>query len=156
MLILSPVRIQLGWRCACLTTNILDNLFNDNHHQDVLGALLIGKSSRKCGQYSLKLLLTIINCQLQCYAQSENPTECRSQSNDYLECLHHPKEVRSTVVQAFFLIDDCCILLFWILRSRSNVPKPSKQSTSARQRKRKRVLKRVTKLSMLQSNSCIQ
>ncbi|KAF8814663.1 hypothetical protein BYT27DRAFT_7205613 [Phlegmacium glaucopus] len=36
-----------------------------------------------------------------CYAQSENPIECRPQSNDYLECLHHPKEIkRAQTIQA--------------------------------------------------------
>jgi hypothetical protein len=29
----------------------------------------------------------------QCYAQSDEPVECRPQSEDYLECLHRPKEV---------------------------------------------------------------
>ncbi|KDR80209.1 hypothetical protein GALMADRAFT_223096 [Galerina marginata CBS 339.88] len=29
-----------------------------------------------------------------CYAQSEHPIECRPQSNDYLECLHHTKEIK--------------------------------------------------------------
>jgi hypothetical protein len=30
----------------------------------------------------------------QCYAQADDPVECRPQSEDYLECLHRPKEVR--------------------------------------------------------------
>ncbi|PPQ96855.1 hypothetical protein CVT26_006024 [Gymnopilus dilepis] len=29
-----------------------------------------------------------------CYIQSENPNECRPQSADYLECLHHTKEIK--------------------------------------------------------------
>jgi hypothetical protein len=31
---------------------------------------------------------------IQCYIQTDNPTECRPQGNDYLECLHHTKQVR--------------------------------------------------------------
>lgn len=31
----------------------------------------------------------------QCYAQADEPVECRPQSEDYLECLHRPKEVRA-------------------------------------------------------------
>ena len=30
----------------------------------------------------------------QCYAQTDTPTECTPQSEDYLECLHHTKAVR--------------------------------------------------------------
>lgn len=28
-----------------------------------------------------------------CYAQAEGPSDCVAQSDDYLECLHHGKEV---------------------------------------------------------------
>ncbi|KAF8155984.1 hypothetical protein B0H34DRAFT_715684 [Crassisporium funariophilum] len=39
-----------------------------------------------------------------CYAQTDNPIECRPQSNDYLECLHHPKELkRAQTIQAEFI-----------------------------------------------------
>ncbi|KAF8888521.1 hypothetical protein BD779DRAFT_1523313 [Infundibulicybe gibba] len=39
-----------------------------------------------------------------CYAQTDNPTECRPQSDDYLECLHRPKETaRAKAVQAEFI-----------------------------------------------------
>ncbi|KAG5637669.1 hypothetical protein H0H81_003637 [Sphagnurus paluster] len=39
-----------------------------------------------------------------CYAQTDNPRECRPQSEDYLECLHHPKEVaRAKAVQDEFI-----------------------------------------------------
>ncbi|KAF8069125.1 hypothetical protein FPV67DRAFT_1669150 [Lyophyllum atratum] len=39
-----------------------------------------------------------------CYAQTDNPTACRPQSEDYLECLHHPKEVaRAKAVQDEFI-----------------------------------------------------
>jgi len=31
-----------------------------------------------------------------CYAQSGDPSECRLPCNDYLECLHHPKEMKRT------------------------------------------------------------
>jgi len=27
-----------------------------------------------------------------CYAQTDSPHECTPPANDYLECLHHPKE----------------------------------------------------------------
>jgi NADH dehydrogenase (ubiquinone) Fe-S protein 5 len=30
----------------------------------------------------------------QCYAETDNPKECRPQAEDYLECLHHTKEAR--------------------------------------------------------------
>ncbi|KAG5643395.1 hypothetical protein DXG03_000973 [Asterophora parasitica] len=41
---------------------------------------------------------------LQCYAQTDNPAACRPQSEDYLECLHHPKEVaRAKQVQDEFI-----------------------------------------------------
>ncbi|EAU89390.1 hypothetical protein CC1G_11086 [Coprinopsis cinerea okayama7 len=29
-----------------------------------------------------------------CYAQTDSPRECRPAANDYLECLHHPKETQ--------------------------------------------------------------
>ncbi|KAF9525075.1 hypothetical protein CPB83DRAFT_860248 [Crepidotus variabilis] len=29
-----------------------------------------------------------------CYIQTDNPVECRPQSGDYLECLHHTKEIK--------------------------------------------------------------
>ncbi|EDR08198.1 uncharacterized protein LACBIDRAFT_179454 [Laccaria bicolor S238N-H82] len=39
-----------------------------------------------------------------CYAQTDNPIECRPQSRDYLECLHHPQEVtRAKIVQEEFI-----------------------------------------------------
>jgi len=28
-----------------------------------------------------------------CYAQTDNPKECSPQAEDYLECLHHTKEI---------------------------------------------------------------
>lgn len=31
---------------------------------------------------------------LQCYANADYPKQCVLQSEDYLECLHHGKEVR--------------------------------------------------------------
>ncbi|TFK32330.1 hypothetical protein BDQ12DRAFT_728754 [Crucibulum laeve] len=35
-----------------------------------------------------------------CYAQTDAPSECRPQVNDYLECLHHPQEIaRAKVVE---------------------------------------------------------
>ena len=38
----------------------------------------------------------------QCYAQTDNRTECRPQADDYLECLHHTKEVSSQPCQRWF------------------------------------------------------
>ncbi|KAF8691620.1 hypothetical protein AX14_002746 [Amanita brunnescens Koide BX004] len=40
----------------------------------------------------------------QCYIQSENPKECQPLADDYLECLHKPKEIaRAKAVQAEFV-----------------------------------------------------
>ncbi|KAF9051459.1 hypothetical protein BJ165DRAFT_1524397 [Panaeolus papilionaceus] len=37
----------------------------------------------------------------ECYAGASDPNECRAQSSDYLECLHHPKGIeRSEAIQA--------------------------------------------------------
>ncbi|KAF8652404.1 hypothetical protein AX16_004432 [Volvariella volvacea WC 439] len=39
-----------------------------------------------------------------CYAQTDNPIDCRPLSEDYLECLHHPKELaRAKAVQDEFI-----------------------------------------------------
>ncbi|WFD31113.1 hypothetical protein MSPP1_002146 [Malassezia sp. CBS 17886] len=36
-----------------------------------------------------------------CYVMSENPGQCKFQKEDYLECLHHTKELeRAHVIQA--------------------------------------------------------
>ncbi|KAF5330036.1 hypothetical protein D9611_010472 [Ephemerocybe angulata] len=36
-----------------------------------------------------------------CYAKSDKPSECTPQSNDYTECLHHPREIaRAAAIQA--------------------------------------------------------
>jgi NADH dehydrogenase (ubiquinone) Fe-S protein 5 len=32
---------------------------------------------------------------VQCYAQTDNATDCRPQGDDYVECLFHKREVRS-------------------------------------------------------------
>ncbi|RXW12987.1 hypothetical protein EST38_g12868 [Candolleomyces aberdarensis] len=35
-----------------------------------------------------------------CYAKTDSPKECTLPANDYLECLHHPKEMaRAAIVQ---------------------------------------------------------
>ncbi|RDB27905.1 hypothetical protein Hypma_002186 [Hypsizygus marmoreus] len=61
-------------------------------HQDVPGASSIGRNFKRCLS------------ELQCYAQTDNPRECRPQSDDYLECLHHPKEIaRAKAVQDEFI-----------------------------------------------------
>ncbi|KIL64105.1 hypothetical protein M378DRAFT_163582 [Amanita muscaria Koide BX008] len=40
----------------------------------------------------------------QCYIQSDKPTECRPLADDYLECLHRPKEIaRAKAVQDEFI-----------------------------------------------------
>ncbi|KAF8524268.1 hypothetical protein BU17DRAFT_63268 [Hysterangium stoloniferum] len=39
-----------------------------------------------------------------CYAQTDNPHQCRPPAEDYLECLHHTKEIdRAKTVQSQFV-----------------------------------------------------
>ncbi|CAE6431267.1 unnamed protein product [Rhizoctonia solani] len=39
-----------------------------------------------------------------CYANADAPSECRAQSEDYLECLHHTKEIaRAKTIKAHFV-----------------------------------------------------
>ena len=38
--------------------------------------------------------LAILTDVLQCYVRADAPQECKLQAEDYLECLHHRKEVR--------------------------------------------------------------
>ncbi|KAH8087155.1 hypothetical protein BXZ70DRAFT_955791 [Cristinia sonorae] len=39
-----------------------------------------------------------------CYASTESPGQCRAQADDYLECLHHTKEIaRAKAVKAEFV-----------------------------------------------------
>ncbi|KAF8504786.1 hypothetical protein F5888DRAFT_1658587 [Russula emetica] len=39
-----------------------------------------------------------------CYAQTDNPKECNPQAEDYLECLHHTKEIaRAKAVKEEFV-----------------------------------------------------
>ncbi|KAF8591292.1 hypothetical protein K439DRAFT_1327317, partial [Ramaria rubella] len=39
-----------------------------------------------------------------CYAQTDNPVECRPPAEDYVECLHHTKEIaRAKAIQTQFL-----------------------------------------------------
>ncbi|EIW78430.1 hypothetical protein CONPUDRAFT_128055 [Coniophora puteana RWD-64-598 SS2] len=39
-----------------------------------------------------------------CYANSDSPSQCRLQADDYLECLHHTKEIaRAKTVKAEFI-----------------------------------------------------
>ncbi|KAI6019952.1 hypothetical protein F5J12DRAFT_968327 [Pisolithus orientalis] len=41
---------------------------------------------------------------LQCYSQADAPSQCRVQADDYLECLHHTKEIeRAKAVRAEFI-----------------------------------------------------
>lgn len=37
----------------------------------------------------------------QCYAQSDSPSECKPAADDYLECLHHTKEVLLLVILVY-------------------------------------------------------
>ena len=39
---------------------------------------------------------------MQCYAQTDVPSKCTAQADDYLECLHHTKEVRRSVYSLSF------------------------------------------------------
>ena len=48
----------------------------------------IPKGNPKCS-----VLLAILTDVLQCYAYADPPQECKLQAEDYLECLHHRKEV---------------------------------------------------------------
>ncbi|KII87787.1 hypothetical protein PLICRDRAFT_42283 [Plicaturopsis crispa FD-325 SS-3] len=39
-----------------------------------------------------------------CYAETDSPSACRLQADDYLECLHHPQDIaRQQAVKAEFL-----------------------------------------------------
>lgn len=62
---------------------------------------------------------------LKCYAQTDDPVECRPQSEDYLECLHRPKEVWCLVL--------CCYQrLHSVINPRLPVRKLFKPSSFAR------------------------
>lgn len=56
-------------------------------------ALPTGRSSRRSVVYPTLQHKTESPLQ-QCYAQADVPSECTLKANDYLECLHKPKEVR--------------------------------------------------------------
>lgn len=36
-----------------------------------------------------------------CYASADFPTQCNAERDDYLECLHHTKEVQSSLLNAW-------------------------------------------------------
>ncbi|KAI6029719.1 hypothetical protein PISMIDRAFT_681491 [Pisolithus microcarpus 441] len=39
-----------------------------------------------------------------CYSQADAPSQCRVQADDYLECLHHTKEIeRAKAIRAEFI-----------------------------------------------------
>ncbi|OBZ67893.1 hypothetical protein A0H81_12188 [Grifola frondosa] len=39
-----------------------------------------------------------------CYAQTDEPSECRGYADDYLECLHHTNEIaRAKAIRAEFV-----------------------------------------------------
>ncbi|KAI9068093.1 hypothetical protein FKP32DRAFT_1587967 [Trametes sanguinea] len=39
-----------------------------------------------------------------CYAQTDVPSQCKAQAEDYLECLHHTKEIaRAKAIKAEFI-----------------------------------------------------
>ena len=54
----------------------------------------------------------------QCYAQTDVPSQCAPQADDYLECLHHTKEVRSLDPAHHFNTHNSLITL-------SSIPGPS-------------------------------
>lgn len=75
-------------------------------NQAAPGALATGRSSRRYVRVVRRAVLRHAVRQSnkfspglrtpcpQCYAQTDTPTECTPQSEDYLECLHHAKAVR--------------------------------------------------------------
>ena len=45
--------------------------------------------------YTVKHLMLKVVHAGKCYAQTDVPKQCAPQAEDYLECLHHTKEVRT-------------------------------------------------------------
>lgn len=66
-----------------------------------------------------------IPCETQCYAETDNPKECSPQAEDYLECLHHTKEVCWIRSSLTFSLE---LSVEYRLRAR----KPSRRSLSGR------------------------
>ena len=64
------------------------------HTQVVRAASYTGRSSPKCVIITYALCTRLIQV-FQCYASSDVPSQCNVQAEDYLECLHHTKEVRT-------------------------------------------------------------
>ena len=62
--------------------------------QVVRAASYTGRSSPKCVIITYALSTRLIQVS-QCYASSDVPSQCNVQAEDYLECLHHTKEVRT-------------------------------------------------------------
>ena len=60
--------------------------------QVALGASLSGTNFNKSVAHWEFWLLVMLTLFVQCYIQSENPKECQPLADDYLECLHKPKE----------------------------------------------------------------
>lgn len=79
------------------------------------GATRCGWTSQRCADAlrrttccirALELLILLratnlgrLGC-VQCMAETDNPNKCIEQREDYFECLHHRKEVRSSLAQA--------------------------------------------------------
>ena len=61
--------------------------------QAVRGAFLTGKSSPKYILRPAAVLDSALTNALQCYSKADAPSQCRAPADDYLECLHHTKEV---------------------------------------------------------------
>lgn len=87
------------------------------------------------------MLIELIIWEQQCYAQTDTPTECVPQSEDYLECLHHTKAVSAcrfhninALLTAYVHMFSSFILLLSLHPyhvDSSNGSKQSKPSTSA-------------------------
>lgn len=79
------------------------------------------------------LFLIILTLFVQCYIQSENPKECQPLADDYLECLHKPKEASLNSFRRLSRSLSLCPPLPGI--HRPHAPKLWKPSSSARQRR---------------------
>jgi len=56
------------------------------------------------GIFLVLLALAVLTDRPQCYSQADAPQECKLQADDYIECLHHRKEIaRANAVKAEFI-----------------------------------------------------
>lgn len=71
----------------------IDN--SERYAQAAHGALHTGKNSQRCAHilvyWRVFQLIRLVGAQ--CYAQTDNATDCRPQGDDYVECLFHQREV---------------------------------------------------------------